>query len=120
MHLAPLSFDDLNSYAYIQRPTGAQGMKNVTADYLNELHKDTLLEKILFLAVSYFCVGTELRFLATKQTEYTSKDAEIWHAKAMHTVCTFLPLECPLVSHVINSYMKHHLSVKEKEKLEKK
>ena len=25
MHLAPLSFDDLNSFAYVQRPTHSQG-----------------------------------------------------------------------------------------------
>ena len=56
MHLAPLSFDDLNSYAYIQRsgvPANSKAsIQNV--DYLNELHKDTLLEKILFLSVGYF------------------------------------------------------------------
>ena len=32
----------------------------------------------------------------------------MWHAKALETSCTFLPSECPLVSHIIMSYQKHH------------
>lgn len=83
-----------------------------------------MLEKIILLSVSYFCVGTELRFLSNTakdqkpvktiygETQVTQKfskaDSEIWHAMALETSGTFLPSECPLVSHVIMSYQKHH------------
>ena len=36
----------------------------------------------------------------------------MWHAKALHTSSTFLPSDCPLVSHVMSSYVKHHLRPK--------
>lgn len=32
----------------------------------------------------------------------------MWHAMALETAGTFLPSECPLVSHIILSYQKHH------------
>jgi hypothetical protein len=48
MHLAPMSLEDLN----------------IHVDSSHELSRDAMLEKIILLSVSYFCVGTELRFLA--------------------------------------------------------
>lgn len=39
---------------------------------------------------------------------YTKADSEMWHAMALEAACTFLPSECPLVSHIIVSYQKHH------------
>jgi hypothetical protein len=78
-----------------------------------ELSKDSLLEKIVLLTVGYFCVGTELRFLmASGKNKSMQKDSEMWHAKALHTSSTFLPGDCPLVSHVTSSYIKHHLNQK--------
>ena len=41
--------------------------------------------------------------------ESTKASSERWHANAIHLACIFLPDECPLVSHMINSYKKHHL-----------
>lgn len=32
----------------------------------------------------------------------------MWHAMALEAAGTFLPSECPLVSHIIVSYQKHH------------
>ena len=32
-----------------------------------ELSRDSILEKITFLAISYFCVSTELRFLVSSK-----------------------------------------------------
>lgn len=40
--------------------------------------------------------------------KYTKADSEMWHAMALETCGTFLPSECPLVSHIIMSYQKHH------------
>jgi hypothetical protein len=36
---------------------------NLHVDNSHELSRDAMLEKIILLTVSYFCVGTELRFL---------------------------------------------------------
>ena len=116
MHLTPMSLDDLN----------------IHADSSHELSRDAMLEKIILLSVSYFCVGTELRFLSAppasakpssgstpapeedKKNEvppgkkYEKKDSEMWHGKALELSSTLLPSECPLVGHVIMSYQKHH------------
>lgn len=32
----------------------------------------------------------------------------MWHAMGLETSGTFLPSECPLVSHIIISFQKHH------------
>lgn len=94
---------------------------NLHIDNSHELSRDAMLEKIILLSVSYFCVGTELRFLSSnnkdqkqtktlygdisnKEIKYSKGDSEMWHAMALETSGTFLPSECPLVSHVIMSY----------------
>ena len=113
MHLLPMSLEELNLHI----------------DNSHELSRDAMLEKIILLSVSYFCVGTELRFLSgasggkesskqkgpsysdlhsTGDQTYTKADSEMWHAMALETAGTFLPSECPLVSHIIVSYQKHH------------
>ena len=109
MHLLPMSLEELNLHI----------------DNSHELSRDAMLEKIILLSVSYFCVGTELRFLSggpgnakekkpsfsdlhTPEQTYTKADSEMWHAMALEAAGTFLPSECPLVSHIIVSYQKHH------------
>lgn len=100
---------------------------NLHIDNSHELSRDAMLEKIILLSVSYFCVGTELRFLSSPgsqkdqkhskkiygeipepELKFTKADSEMWHAMALETSGTFLPSECPLVSHIILSYQKHH------------
>ena len=54
MLLSPLSFDDLHC-SFI--------LDNVSRRSNQELSKDMLLEKIVLLVVSYFSIGTEMRFL---------------------------------------------------------
>ena len=102
MHLLPMSLEELNLHI----------------DNSHELSRDAMLEKIILLSVSYFCVGTELRFLSNtfskdqqddgETNNYSLKDSEMWHAMSLETCGTFLPSECPLVSHIIMSYQKHH------------
>jgi hypothetical protein len=41
---------------------------NLHIDNSHELSRDAMLEKIILLSVSYFCVGTELRFLSSNNT----------------------------------------------------
>ena len=64
-----------------------------------------MLEKIVLISVSYFCIATEMRFIMQKQdnhkhTSVTKKDSEMYHAKALHISSVFLPKDCPLVMHV--------------------
>jgi hypothetical protein len=110
MHLLPMSLEELNLHI----------------DNSHELSRDAMMEKIILLSVSYFCVGTELRFLSASNSKdkapvkqvygempdpdqkYVKADSEMWHAMALETSGTFLPSECPLVSHIIMSYQKHH------------
>lgn len=84
-----------------------------------ELARDSVIEKISFLAVSYFCVSTELRFLVNLKDNpnvdpvQIKSESEFWHGKALEISCTFLPSESPLVSHILSSYTKHHAPVKQ-------
>ena len=78
-----------------------------------ELSREYILEKICFLCVSYFCIGTEFRFLhqlneTISGVSFQRKDSEYWHGKAVEIAISFLPSECPLVSHILMSYEKHH------------
>lgn len=109
MHMSPIGFDDLHS---------SLNLDSIEKRCVYELSKDSLLEKIVLLTVGYFWVGTELRFLManSKNTKNYQKDSEMWHAKALHTASTFLPADCPLVSHVMGSYLKHHLKPKLEER----
>jgi hypothetical protein len=36
------------------------------------------------------------------------KESEFWHAKSLELACSFLPSDCPLLSHILLSYQKHH------------
>jgi hypothetical protein len=105
MHMSPIGFDDLHSGLVLD---------SIEKRCIYELSKDSLLEKIVLLTVGYFCVGTEIRFLMNKTVDkqHPRKDSEMWHAKALHTSSVFLPSDCPLVSHVTSSYIKHHLTPK--------
>jgi hypothetical protein len=58
MHLQPLSTEEMNLHV----------------DNSHELSRDAMLEKIILLTVSYFCVGTELRFLNNASEEKKKND----------------------------------------------
>ena len=86
-----------------------------TQSFELELTRELILEKITFVAVSYFCVSTELRFLGNiveegddRPLSEKRKDSEYWHSKALEIGCSFLPSECPLVNHILMSFNKHH------------
>ena len=101
MHLSTMNMDELVS----------------RSENTHELGRDAMLEKIVLMTVAYFCVGTEIRFQASKKVDgFVRKHSEIWHAKALHVACSFLPQDCPLLLHIINSYSKHHLKLKEEER----
>lgn len=102
MQITPLTIHDLYSNSSIEV----------------ELTRDSILEKISFLAVSYFCISTELRFLIqvkedTETPAMRKKQSEYWHAKALEISCSFFPSESPLVTHILTSYQKHHAPVQQ-------
>jgi hypothetical protein len=111
MHLQPVSFDDFNDRSMFREFRDEQ--KEFTQFVTEEITKDKLLNKAIFVIASYFCVGTELRFLAMLNSKHlTQKDSEMWHAKAIHIAAAFLPSDCPLIQHILQSYSKHHLRPK--------
>lgn len=103
MQITPMTIHDLHANASVEI----------------ELARDSIIEKISFLAVSYFCVSTELRFLVNMRDNpnvdpvQVKAESEYWHGKALEISCTFLPSESPLVSHIYQSYKKHHAPVQQ-------
>ena len=98
---------------------------NYPTDQTHELNKDAMLEKIILVCTSYFCLGTEFRFLARPDVALSENDKErnkgsmvspdmeksfprcdsdMWHAQAVYMATSFLPGQCPLVGHIISSY----------------
>ena len=75
-----------------------------------------MLEKIVLISASYFCIATEMRYILQKQPNKSStigkKDSEMFHAKALHISSLFLPKECPLVQHIQQSYVRNYLKEK--------
>jgi len=47
---------------------GADEINN-KLDPTHEFNKDAMLEKIVLIGVAYFCIGTEMRFLAKQAAE---------------------------------------------------
>ena len=99
MQISPLTMQDIYTTSSIEY----------------ELSRELVLEKICFLAVSYFCVSTELRFIVQmKQDDEVAdpilrrRESEYFHGKALDIAAGFLPSECPLVNHILMSYQKHH------------
>ena len=73
---------------------------NAKIENTHELTKDTMLEKVVLITSSYFCIATEIRFILLKDQldvkPITKKDSEAYHAKALHLALLFLPEDCPL------------------------
>ena len=84
----------------------------------HEVARDSMLEKMVLISVAYFCIATEMRFLAkgAKSADNVvnplQKESEAFHAKAVHIAAQFLPRECPLVDYIVKSYHKNYLKDK--------
>lgn len=80
-----------------------------TPDQDLNLTRSVLLKKIVHLVLAYFCMGTELRFLATENEEGAEqKESALWHGRAVEIAVAFFPSDCSLVKHLIGAYAKHH------------
>lgn len=77
------------------------------------LTRENMLERLMLTITSYFCMGTELRFLKLAKEEgfEETKDDELWHGKSLQLAVRFLPGDAPLVRHIVSSYQKHHAPV---------
>lgn len=77
-----------------------------------EFAKDLMLHKVAHLAVAYFCISTELKFLRGKQAfnPERDKDGEILHNKAVVLLEALFPQECPLLTHISQTYEKRFVS----------
>jgi hypothetical protein len=63
MHLAAMALDELT----------------YPVELTHELNKDAMLEKIILVCTSYFCLGTEFRFLSF--TDSQTSHSEVGHQK---------------------------------------
>ena len=91
MYLSPLNYDELE----------------LDSEPKYELLRDAILEKIIMLTVSYFCIANELRFLSNDK-DNNKINGEFYHYKSVEFSSIFLPVSCPLVKHYIFSYYKHY------------
>lgn len=99
----------------------AVSMKDMLEQGKNELelNRESFISKVSMLAVAYFCYSTEIRFILQMKEDPSyepglkQKESEYWHAKSLEIACTFLPSECPLLSHINLSYQKHFAPVKQ-------
>ena len=75
----------------------------------HELTSNALYEKIIMIAISYFSIATEYRFLDNAENlAFYQNESKYWHKAAVEIACSFLPSECPLVDHILTSYEKHN------------
>ena len=84
-----------------------------------EISKRVLLEKVIYLSISYFTIATEIRFIEiekAKQQGISDKDiktdefklSEIYHLKAIEIACKHVMCSSPYINHLITSYHKHY------------
>jgi len=80
-----------------------------------ELLRESLLDCISVLSTAYFSISTEKRFLASSKDEndINFKISDFFHSKSLEITSYFLPADCPLYSHFLTSYQKHHAFIKQ-------
>ena len=88
-------------------------MAQVGFGKVHELLKDPMLEKLVLLVVSMFSVATETRLEGFKDLRKSAaqidKQSEPWHSHSLECASYYLPKDCPLVDHLIESYYKHYV-----------
>ena len=91
MFLSALNYDDLD----------------LESDPKYELLRDSILEKVIMLTVSYYCLSNELRYLS-KDKNNNNINGEYYLHNAVNLSLIFLPVSCSIVSYYINSYYKNY------------
>ena len=89
--LSPLNSEDLD----------------LDSDSRYELLRDTILEKIVMLTTSYFCVSREMNFLSKNKNNKKTNGAYYLY-KAIELSFMFLPVSCPIINFFISNYYKKY------------
>ena len=72
-----------------------------------ELLRDSLLEKVIMLTVSYFCLSENLRYLS-KDKNNKNINGEYYLYNALKLSLIFLPASCPIINHYRTTYNKNY------------
>ncbi|TNV84419.1 hypothetical protein FGO68_gene10781 [Halteria grandinella] len=102
MHLQPLNTQEMILNPTLSRHTSFQ--------------KDPMLKNIVHITVALFSIATEMRMMVQfgkKQQCFGGEElmrwSELWHAQSVFIGGYYLPVQCPLVTHIANSYNKHYI-----------
>ena len=91
MYLSALNYDDLD----------------LESDPKYELLRDSILEKVIMLTVSYFCLANEIRTLS-KDKNKKNINGEYYLFNAIYLSIIFLPVSCPIINHYIMKYSQNY------------
>ena len=91
LYLSPLNVEDLD----------------LDSDSRFELLKDTILEKIVMLTVSYYCISKEMKFLS-KDKNNKKTNGEYYLYQAIEFSSLFFPASCPIIKYYISNYYKNY------------
>ena len=80
---------------------------DLDSDPKYEILRDAILEKIVMLTVSYFCIAMEMNQLS-KDKNNKKINGEFFLYNAVLFSEEYLPVSCPIVKHYINSYYKYY------------
>ena len=72
-----------------------------------ELLGDAIIEKVIFLSVSYFCISMEMYQLTTDKNN-KKINGEFYLRQACNLGELYLPVSCPIIKHYISSYYKYY------------
>lgn len=101
MTLNPMTAEELNGQ-----------IDSTGQDDQAEFSTEIILENFILYIVSHFCVGTEMRFIAMQMSSSSNSstfvESEQWHARAVQVAHTFMPKACPLVQHIISTFLKQY------------
>ena len=71
-----------------------------------ELSRDFMLDKTLLLSLTFFSVAAEIRFL--RKVHSLQEDDKVHHLRAIQICKNFLPEQCPLAKHIVNSFKRNY------------
>ena len=91
LYLSPLNSEDLD----------------LDSDSRFELLKDTILEKVVMLTVSYFCISREMKILC-KEKNNKKVNGEYFLNQAVELSSLFFPSSCPIINYYISNYYKSY------------
>ena len=93
------------------------------------LRYENAITKALYLGISYFTVGTEMRFIASKENEENNEDyrntedfllSSVYHIYAIMIVLTYVPVDTIFLNHLLSSFSNHYLVDLEKDETQER